>query len=387
MNWLTIDAGPAENLNRGRGIGAFVRSLALSLEDAGVDPGVSYLSCRPVECTSSRWAIRSRAALLTGVSGKIPDRVAALCQFVDAAQFLPRDVRRTGAAVFLATDPNAIAISLRFLTVAMAYDFIPLIFPQQYLHGVRGVFWRARFADSVRRLRKATASIAISDCTRRDAVRLLGLARSKIDVVPLGVDHGVFHPHASTDLASVTNGEPYLLYVGETDARKNVGALIGAFRELSVDGLHLVLAGGSERSVERLRARYPETGDASIHLLGPVDVKTLAGLYAGATAFVFPSLYEGFGLPVLEAMACGAPVICSPVSAMQEVAGDAALFADPDPAALARAIERVASDATLRADLRGRGLERAASFTWASTRDGILDACRRAVRTSGSHHD
>lgn len=378
MTWLTIDGGPAENRHRARGIGACVRALATSLDSDVVDPGITYISCSPIGSTSERWKARSRLARLTGVDCRVSDRVAAAWQLVDTAYLLPHDVRRTGANVFLATDPNAIAIDRQFSTVAMVYDFIPMVFPQQYLRGVRATTRRLAFADSIRRVRRATGLIAISNSTRRDALRFLDISPSKVVVVPLAVDHAIFHPRAAAGQLSPTSGAPYILYVGEADPRKNVRALIDAFLDLSIAGLHLVLAGGSERTREHLRAMTRSETLLRIHLLGPVDVQTLAGLYAGAMAFVFPSVYEGFGLPVLEAMACGTPVICSPGSALGEVAGNAALLVDPERhGALREAIGRIAREPALRAELRGSGLERAATFTWRDTRDAIIDACRR----------
>ena len=378
MSWLTIDGGPAENLHRTRGIGVFARSLVTSLDQNSVDSGVGYLSCQPIGSSSARWKARSVTARLTGVDRRLPDRVSVAWQFVETAFVLPRDVQHTGARVFLATDPNAVALSRRFSTVAMVYDFIPMVYPGRYLRGVRASFRRLLFSDSIRRLRKSTGLIAISDSTRRDALRFLGIAPSQIGVVPLAVDHAIFHPGAADGRVSPTGGAPYLLYVGEADSRKNVEALVGAFLELAIDDLHLVLAGGSQRTGKGLRAILPAGSDTRIHVLGPVDVRSLASLYAGAMAFVFPSVYEGFGLPVLEALACGTPVVCLPRSAMLEVAATAALFADPDrPGALRDAIRRVAREPALRADLRGRGLEQAAKFTWSATRDGIIETCRR----------
>jgi glycosyltransferase involved in cell wall biosynthesis len=377
MTWLTIDGGPAENRHRARGIGVFVRALATSLNESDVDPDVGYLSCRPIGPVEGRWHARSPLARLTGVDRRVPGRVAAIWKFVDTAWGLPHDVRRTGAAVFLATDPHAIAIDRRFSTVAMVYDFIPLIFPDQYLRGARATLLRMTVAAAGRRLRRAAGFVAISNATRNDARRFLGIDPSRIRVVPLAVDHARFHPGAIDGRISLTGSAPYLLYVGEADPRKNVKALVDAFLDLPMTDLHLVLAGGSTQTRERLRAMCHGEGAGRIHLLGAMDDQALAALYAGALAFVFPSVYEGFGLPVLEAMACGAPVICSRGSALQEVAGQAALFTDPGrPEALREAIARVTAEPSLRAELRGRGLERAATFTWSATRDGIIEACQ-----------
>ena len=386
MTWLAIDGGPGENLHRGRGIGVFARALAMSLDEAGVDPGIAYLSCRRIGASSMRWRPRSSSARLTGVYPRVPPRLALAWQHVDTARVLPRDVRRTGARVFLATDPNAIALDRGFATVAVAYDFIPLVFPQDYLQGARASVRRAAYAASLRRFRRVAGLIAISDATRRDAVRFLGVPASRIEVVPLAVDHAIFHPGAAAGRESPTGSDPYVLYVGEADARKNVAALIDAFLRLASKDLHLVLAGGSERTRERLRAIT--AGHPRIHLLGSLDVLSLASLYAGAMAFVFPSLYEGFGLPVLEAMACGTPVICGPHAAIQELAAGAAIVADPSRGeAIQAAMRRVASEPMLRAELRSRGLDRAATFTWARTRDGIIDACRRLTRSADAGVD
>ena len=378
MSWLTIDGGPAENLHRTRGIGVAVRELIGVLDDDVVDPGVTYLSCSPVGDRMARWRPRATLARYTGVDRHVPDRVSVMWQMIESSWGLPRDVRLTGADVFLATDPNAIALDRQFATVAVVYDFIPRVFPQQYLRGPRAALRRLMIRRMTERQQRAAGLIAISNATRQDAVRFLGVPAANVAVVPLAVDHSVFHPRAGAGRppAAPTEGSPYLLYVGEADPRKNVGALIAAFRDAGVDNLHLVLAGLSDRTRANLSAEV--AGSTRIHLIGAVDAQSLANLYAGATAFVFPSMYEGFGLPVLEAMACGAPVICSARTSIPEVAGDAAVYADPERGPELRdAIRRVASEPALRAELGTRGIARAAPFTWQATREGMLEACRR----------
>ena len=168
----------------------------------------------------------------------------------------------------------------------------------------------------------------------------------------------------------------YFLYVGTVQPRKNLVRLIEAFARIAqaTDGnlqsaicnLQLVIAGKRGWLTDSIERRVAELGIAErVRFTGYVADEDLPALLSGALAFVFPSLYEGFGMPVLEAMACGAPVLASATSALPEVAGDAALLIDPeDTAAIAHGLERLAGDADLRADLRARGLVRAAQFTW-----------------------
>ena len=162
---------------------------------------------------------------------------------------------------------------------------------------------------------------------------------------------------------------------------KNLTTLIQAYARLPASAPPLAIAGAWD-------ARYPEAKTTAqtlglgsrVRFLGPVDEADLPALYTAATAFVFPSFYEGFGLPVLEAMACGTPVACSNVSSLPEVAGDAALlFAPGDARALAGALERLIEDHALRAELRQLGLAQAARFTWAHTAAATLGVYRKLL--------
>jgi glycosyltransferase involved in cell wall biosynthesis len=163
----------------------------------------------------------------------------------------------------------------------------------------------------------------------------------------------------------------YVLYFGSNKPHKNVPRLVEAFarKEIRDHGIELVIAGHWDE-------RYPEAKHATerlglqdaVRFVGPVKDADLPALYGGAELFVFPSEYEGFGLPVLEAMACSAPVVCGNRSSLPEVAGDAALLCDPqDVVALARTIEQALTDRDLRATLQQRGLARAAQFSWEQT--------------------
>src|SRR5262249_13108037 len=161
----------------------------------------------------------------------------------------------------------------------------------------------------------------------------------------------------------------YFLFVGTLQPRKNLSRVLRAFARLSATGegsLGLALAGAAGVGSPDLRRQVDELGSAErVRWLGYVAQGDVPGLYAGATAFVFPSLYEGFGLPVVEAMAWGTPVITSSVSALPEVAGDAAVLVDPyNVEGLARAMQRLLDDAGLRDGLIAAGRQRARRFTW-----------------------
>ncbi len=222
-------------------------------------------------------------------------------------------------------------------------------------------------------LRAADAVIAVSECTRRDAVRAYGIPEEKITVIYEGVSPR-FRPASPEAIQAVRAKyrlpERFILYVGTIEPRKNLTALLEAYAALqsrnTQHAARLVIVGKKGWLYEGFFRRLRELGlEERVYFTGYVPDEDLPALYSAADLFVFPSLYEGFGLPVLEAMACGVPVVCSNTSSLPEVAGDAALLADPtDIRALAAAMERALTDEALRASLRARGLERARQFTW-----------------------
>ena len=197
--------------------------------------------------------------------------------------------------------------------------------------------------------RRALRVVTVSEFSRAELRELLGV---DADVVPGGVD-ARFAPGLSSPVAG-----PYVLTVASRTARKNLGALEVAARRLAGEGIELVAAGGD-------RPQFRDEGvSSSVRFLGHVDDADLPGLYAGALAFVLPSLHEGFGLTALEAMACGTPVVAARAGALPETCGDAARYADPhDPEGIADAIEAAIGDE----HRRESGLRRAAEFTWERT--------------------
>ena len=236
-----------------------------------------------------------------------------------------------------------------------------------------------------RAVRRADHIIADSNNTRRDLMELLGTPGPKITVIHSGVEPR-FRPLTSEadreTLAAVrckyALPERFILSVGTIQPRKNLTRLVEAFFMLNAQcstlNWELVIVGGKgwlyEGTFERVRALRLED---RVHFLGFVDDADLPALYNLAGTFAFPSLYEGFGLPPLEAMACGVPVVCSNVSSLPEVVGDAALTVDPlDVAGLAEAMRRAIEDETLRASLVTRGLARAATFTWPEAAQALL---------------
>jgi glycosyltransferase involved in cell wall biosynthesis len=231
-------------------------------------------------------------------------------------------------------------------------------------------------------LRATDAVIAISECTLHDAVSRFDFIKGKSGVVYLGVSPR-FRPLANpSGLAEVRTrlGLPqrFFLYVGTIEPRKNLAMLFEAFKYSHIPDVKLVICGKKGWLSEATLQRLQELGlENEVVLTGFVVDDELPSVYCLAEAFVFPSLYEGFGLPVLEAMACGTAVISSNTSSLAEVADGAALLLRPDDVrGWATAMSEISRNAALRADLRERGLHRAGQFTWESTARQTLDIYR-----------
>jgi glycosyltransferase involved in cell wall biosynthesis len=276
----------------------------------------------------------------------------------------------------------------RCRVVVTVHDLIPWLFREDHdAYWPRGL-GRYDFARRLGDAGRADAWIVPSAQTRRDCVRHLGWPAERIFVVPQAAGLRFAPVRVAERLARLrrTHGLPdaYLLYVGGYySPRKRVDRLLAAYRRYLEKGdreVGLVLTGA--RDVGPRHPLRPLLDDPALagrlHPTGFVDEADLPALYSGATALVHPSTYEGFGLPPLEAMACGTPVVTSPCASLPEVVGDAALLADPlDADALAAAMRRVVEDGELRAELSRRGLARSRAFSWERTARetlGVYDA-------------
>jgi alpha-1,3-rhamnosyl/mannosyltransferase len=254
-------------------------------------------------------------------------------------------------------------------TVLTVYDLIPLLFPQHSTARARLLFrWATMLA-----LRTAHHVIAISEAACSDLLRYFTIPAHKVTVVPLAAE-ATFRPQPPEAIAAIRARyglpEHYALYLGSNKPHKNLPRLVEAWSRLTphVSRFTLLIAGAWDPRYPEPRQRAEALGLDSIIWLGPIPEADLPALYSGATLFVFPSLYEGFGLPVLEAMACGVPVVCSNTSSLPEVAGEAAQLVDPlDVEAWAEAIRRLWEDENLRRELREKGLAQAARFSWGRT--------------------
>lgn len=254
-------------------------------------------------------------------------------------------------------------------------------FSHPELHGaVKRVFFRFWSRLSWRR---ADAVITPSQSTADELVRLLGRPSGSVHVARLGVDASRFHPPTPEQLLDfrtahgIGEEERWFAFLGTIEPRKNVGALLDAFlairAELGPAAPRLLIAGArgwDTAAIARLDALGAEAG---VHELGYVPVEQLSALLGGAVAVVYPSHAEGFGLPVVEAMSCGATVITTPHLAMPEVGGDAVVYSQPDAVSLMATMREVL-DAETRADLAARAIARAATFDWTATATAHLAA-------------
>jgi len=240
--------------------------------------------------------------------------------------------------------------------------------------------------------RRARRVLADSAATKEDVERHYGIRSERVDVVYPGVDRD-FRPYRQDDPADAAaltafrskHGLPehVILYLGTLEPRKNVDRLVSAYAALVDAGIphHLVLAGGKGWNYQAIfRAVEDRQLGERVHFPGYVTREEQPLWYNSADVFVYPSLYEGFGIPPLEAMACGVPVVTSDTSSLPEAVGDAGATVDPtDVEALTEAIHAVLSDASQAAAMRDAGLKRAALFTWESAAESCLSAYRRAA--------
>ncbi|HEV3485160.1 MAG TPA: glycosyltransferase family 1 protein [Vicinamibacterales bacterium] len=343
---------------RDYGIGTYVRNLLrhLSRQDATTE---YVLLCRQEDCAvASELGENFRA---------VPEPARA---YSIREQFnVPLDLRREGVDLFHA--PHYVLPPLTpCRSVVTIHDCIHLRFPQ-YLPNrlgyayARGSLWFAAH--------RSARVLTVSEASKRDILHYFRVPQAKIDVIPNAIDERFWEEPEPDEVERVREryqlNDPFVLYAGNIKPHKNLERLIEAFhilRRHDADHVKLLIIGDEISKYATLRrAVHRYKLHKHVRFFGFVPDRTLAVLYRLARVFVFPSLYEGFGLPPLEAMASGTPVITSNVSSLPEVVGEAAFLIDPySPEAIADAMRRLLSDESLRADLRARGLLRAREFSW-----------------------
>jgi len=366
-------------------VGQYAANIVRHLPGTAKDDEIVawYLDFRGVVRRGPRFA---GVAGLTEHPSRIPAR---LFQPFSRRTGLPRVEWLTGSFdALLAT--NFLPPSTRIPgVVPVVHDLAFDLYPETAPHVDRR--WRERFA---RQLERAARVIVPSGATRDDLVKLHEVDPARIDVIHHGTDAHAFRPAPDGVVDEVRRRHgiegPYVLFLGGLEPRKNLEALVRAFGKASVDA-SLVIAGGQVRwfpeaadRIERAIEDLPVAIRARVVRTGYVRRKEKLALLSGAQVLAYPSLYEGFGLPVLEAFAASIPVLTSNVSSLPEVAGDAAMLVDPhDPAAMTEGLEQLCRDEDLRRVLAAAGTARVASFTWDRSARATVDTLRLAAQTSG----
>jgi glycosyltransferase involved in cell wall biosynthesis len=340
------------------GIGTYVRELLPALREADPTLGLSLFHARFEERPAVDIAGLPQVELGRGIRSLYP------AWNLTGRPALPASL--AGLDVLHAPSPVAVPPSgSHQRLVVTVHDLAFRLFPSLY-----PAAWRTMFRAGLRRAaRRADAIVAVSRNTARDLVRLARVEPERVHVVPLAASLPAAGSDPGPALARMRVSAPYLLFVGTLEPRKNLVRLVRAYRRTVLRVPHdLVLAGPLGWRAHRLHRELALPGPGRILLTGRVSEPDLDALYRGAAAFCYPSLYEGFGLPVLEAMARGVPAIVADSSSLPEITGQAAIRVDPRSVRdLAAAIEGVLADPGEAARLSRAGRERAALFSWDQT--------------------
>jgi glycosyltransferase involved in cell wall biosynthesis len=388
---IGLDISPLQNGHRFRGIGSYTRGLLRGFRALDTDDEfrLYYWQSLPLDLDPSVLPRNTRCV-------EVPYPALGRASALVAQQLLMLPLlARAGLDLMhcpgVVQDPAAGGPSLAWSrrNAVTVHDLTPLVYPNQFLTGkaLREFVYRLM----LRGVRAAKCVIADSLSTKADLVRLLSIPASRVFVVPLAVDD-TFRPAATgaglAPLPQAIGDAPFLLHVGGDVPNKNVETLLYSFSKL-VDRFGvphaLVVVGPEGPRLARFRATRPDLATRVVRVNGLPQSELLA-LYRKAEVVVFPSTYEGFGLPILEAMACGTPVIASTVSSVPEVAGDAACLVDPyDSEGLTESMMSLLGSEARRKQLSAAGMARAAGFTWERTAAMTLQAYRWALSGAASH--
>lgn len=318
-----------------------------------------------------------------GLAGQLPSRLRKAYYGAWEALRLPALARKAGADLLHYTSDTGALIRDREVPIVSTIGGVA----SRHVPGVRGPVQERSWRLRVGRLAQvSTAVFTFSHSSVRDIVEVFRVPEDRVHVTWLGIDHDRFHPGAAETEAGRRALEPlslperYVLFLGNLDPRKNVRALLAACQtsEVRSSGVRLVVAGAPAWRDREVVDAMKELDN--VDYLGQVDAAAVAPLLDAADLFCFPSLYEGFGLPPVEAMACGTPVITSHRGSLAEVVEDAALLVDPlDTDSISRAILQLISDEAARKELASAGLERARNFTWEATAASTAETLRKVV--------
>jgi glycosyltransferase involved in cell wall biosynthesis len=301
-----------------------------------------------------------------------------LARFLWAQSVLPRRLKQVNASVLLAPTPMEAMIAPRVPQVVTIHDLIPLRFPEA--HPRQRYFYRFVVP---RLLRRSAGIVAVSNITKMEIVSVYGVDPNRITVIHNGCDRQRFTARPSQKQSDLIHSKrPYILYVGNLLPHKNLHRLIEAFARIAQRlHHHLIIVGHKDaRYFPELQRNVNSRGiGGRVTFLGFVSAEELTELYRSSDWFVLPSLFEGFGMPPIEAMACGTPVIVSSIPALRETVAEAGIYFDPeDIAEMSERILMACADNGKRAEFREKGLKRAATFDWSIAAGKILTTLQEA---------
>jgi glycosyltransferase involved in cell wall biosynthesis len=369
---ILVDATAAP-ADRGA-LGRYVDGLIVALHTAGADLAVA---CQRLD--EERYGTLAPTARVVAGPVVIAHRAARLAWEQFGLQYIAKHVN----AEVLHSPYYAIPLSPGLPTVVTIHDVSYFTDPDEH-DPVKATYIKSATRTAARR---ATRLIVPSRSTRDELVRLLHVDMGRLDVAYHGVDHEVFHRPQEDERKRLSDrlglhGHPYIAFLGTREPRKNVPSLIrgwaGAVADLpDPPALVLAGAGGWDDEIEAAMADVPPR--LRVIRPGYLSWSSLPGFYGGATVVVLPSIREGFGLPVLEAMACGAAVLTTRRASLPEVGGDAVAYTEPDPASIGQALRELVSDPVRRQELGDAAHIRSYQFSWAASADDHMASYERAL--------